>query len=214
MHVLIVFRNLQFVKCRIRKFGSKIYLASRGCGEITFHEAWILDRYSHFNTQLYFNFSKPLAYPEIKFTKARKMVFNFFNSLSPFFPLGGYREYRPQIIRYDTFMPVTIGMIYLFGLTTYHLIVNLNWRKYYISTIAGVLLIFIWIDKIDNTNQLCEVEALTIISESKEEIVELDNQCPIIEYHIVHDPGHSNLKANLLYHWNVTEKVTMFYQRE
>lgn len=129
-------------------------------------------------------------------------------------PLGGYREYRPQIIRYDTFMPVTIGMIYLFGLTTYHLIVNLNWRKYYISTIAGVLLIFIWADKIDNTNQLCEVEALKIISESKEEIVELDNQCPIIEYRIVHDPGHSNLKANLLYHWNVTDKVTMFYQRE
>jgi hypothetical protein len=34
-------------------------------------------------------------------------------------PFGGYRPYRPRIIRYDTFMPVTIALIYYFGASTY-----------------------------------------------------------------------------------------------
>lgn len=39
-------------------------------------------------------------------------------------PLGGYRDYRPYIIRYDTFIPITITMIYicLFYISSYKIL--------------------------------------------------------------------------------------------
>lgn len=36
-------------------------------------------------------------------------------------PLGGFRGYRPNIIRYDTIMPITIGLMFAFGFTSFYL---------------------------------------------------------------------------------------------
>jgi hypothetical protein len=36
-------------------------------------------------------------------------------------PLGGYRIYRPDIVRYDTFLPVSLALIFIFGFTTHFL---------------------------------------------------------------------------------------------
>jgi len=44
-------------------------------------------------------------------------------------PMGGYREYRYNIIRYDTFMPVTICLMFIVGKTTLFLFQNLKTKK-------------------------------------------------------------------------------------
>ena len=37
-------------------------------------------------------------------------------------PLGGYKEYRSFIVRYDTIMPITIGLIFIYAKSSFHLI--------------------------------------------------------------------------------------------
>lgn len=44
-------------------------------------------------------------------------------------PLGGYRNYRPNIIRYDTAIPVTLCLMYLYGRSTWLLTASLLGRK-------------------------------------------------------------------------------------
>jgi len=35
-----------------------------------------------------------------------------------FLPFGGYRDYRPNILRYDTILPITISLVFIFAKTT------------------------------------------------------------------------------------------------
>lgn len=43
-------------------------------------------------------------------------------------PLGGYRPYRPNILRYDTLIPITIALLYFYGMSTSFLLRNLKLR--------------------------------------------------------------------------------------
>ncbi|MBL4624172.1 MAG: hypothetical protein JKY42_03395 [Flavobacteriales bacterium] len=44
-------------------------------------------------------------------------------------PLGGYRPYRPNIVRNDTFIPITICLIYFFAITSFVIQKNLPQYK-------------------------------------------------------------------------------------
>ena len=48
-------------------------------------------------------------------------------------PLGGYREYRPYIIRRDTFMPIWMLLFFFYGITTLHIVKNVRMKlkKFY-----------------------------------------------------------------------------------
>jgi hypothetical protein len=64
-------------------------------------------------------------------------------------PFGGYRIYRPYIIRYDTVIPVTIALLFIYGLSTLFLMKSLasKTRYVYISGVIVFLLIFKIADK-------------------------------------------------------------------
>ena len=130
-------------------------------------------------------------------------------------PLGGYRIYSENIIRYDTFMPVTIGIMFAFGTSTFFLIKNMKGRMriIYISWIAIILLIFTNSDRLEMEGYKCERDALETISSSDERIVELEHDCFIIDWRVLSDPNRRELDADLLYLWNITDEKRLFYQK-
>jgi len=131
-------------------------------------------------------------------------------------PLGGYRPYRPFIARHDTMMPVTIGMFYVFGASSYYLIKNLNigFRKKYSVILIISLLVFIYADKPNFNQNKCEKESLEIIADSTDSIVALTSDCTFLSWSRTTDYKNSGLKSELLYLWKVTDERKLFYQTD
>ncbi|NND34218.1 MAG: hypothetical protein HKN76_16645 [Saprospiraceae bacterium] len=129
-------------------------------------------------------------------------------------PLGGYRVYRPNLIRYDTILPIVICMIFLYGISTYFLVKKreLKFRRSYFAWVMAVTLIFTNADQLNTTQFVCERDALKSLEMSEEKIVRLTNPCPIMEFRLVADPYHSDLKAGLLRRWNIIDRDLLFYQ--
>ncbi|HRH57892.1 MAG TPA: hypothetical protein PLS10_09575, partial [Chitinophagales bacterium] len=128
-------------------------------------------------------------------------------------PLGGYRPYRPNIIRYDTFMPVTICLFFVLGATTYFLYGKMKSKKYWIFIITSMLIYtFADISKLDENN--CEIQALKNIANSPEKVVELPNDCNVMSWDKITDYKDSELKSELLLFWNITNEKKLFYQKD
>ncbi|MBK8503557.1 MAG: hypothetical protein IPL46_15895 [Saprospiraceae bacterium] len=130
-------------------------------------------------------------------------------------PLGGYRIYRPNVVRYDTFMPVMIAWIFAYGLSTAYLIRNIvrRHRFKYLTAVLVFLATFTYADRITNRKYLCERNALETIQRSRKDIVLLENNCPVMEFRIVTDYVDSDLNSDLLQHWKVTKQKKLFYQK-
>jgi hypothetical protein len=66
-------------------------------------------------------------------------------------PLGGYKDYRPYIIRYDTFMPISLLLFiaYLFSSLSIINFDGISKKHIYISILSCISFIFINSDKID-----------------------------------------------------------------
>jgi len=129
-------------------------------------------------------------------------------------PLGGYREYRPNIIRSDTFLPVTICMAYLFGITTLFLLNRQSGlRSVYITFIFLFAVIFTIADKSIKPENDCEKNALNEIALSNEDIIALDDDCNIMSWNKITDPSDSRLNGELLKRWGVTNEAKTYFQK-
>ena len=127
-------------------------------------------------------------------------------------PIGGYREYRPNVLRYDTLLPVTLCLIFMFGITAFFLVKNLSVRhkKWYIPLIIGILLFYTINDEQHFDKNKCERLALKEISESKSDTILLKDDCLVLSWGKIKKPEDSRLISDLLCKWNVT-KVRKFY---
>jgi hypothetical protein len=130
-------------------------------------------------------------------------------------PLGGFRSYRPLIIRYDTMMPVTLSLIIIFGLTVNFLILNLSGKFKIIFSTAIIifLLVYCFEDKPTVGENKCERNALYEISESEESIVLVSGDCSIMSWGKISDPKDSELNAELLKYWGITKEKKLYYQK-
>ncbi len=129
-------------------------------------------------------------------------------------PLGGYRNYRPNVIRSDTFMPVIICLIFLFGVSTFYLIKEISNRNkiWYYPIIAIFLFLY---TKADNHMGIgenrCERQNLMTIAQSKEDVVCLPNDCHAATWGPISKPEDSRDYGKLLYIWKITDKPKLFY---
>lgn len=123
-------------------------------------------------------------------------------------PLGGHRAYRPLIIRSDTFLPVTICIVFVYASSTMLVLTRTAFRfkPIYATVLAVMLGVFTIADKFDHTHHLCEKKALKEISESNEPIVHLHTWCNVLEWHPTTDPGRSENIGQLLLIWGITDE--------
>jgi hypothetical protein len=131
-------------------------------------------------------------------------------------PFGGYRPYRPRIIRYDTIMPVTIGLIYFFSASSYFLLNHLNKKvkKNYAAGLIFVLLVFIVADFEGFGENSCERMALKKMADSKEKIIELPKDCFVLGWENKFDYAQTEKEAELIYFWKITNEKKLYYNKQ
>jgi len=159
----------------------------------------ILRRYGLFNS----------SHPLFKMLLAL-IIFSLFYLL--LLPLGGYRSYRPYIVRYDTFMPITILLIGYGVLTSCYVIDMLQKRKIlYIIGFIGMLLFFQLSDSLESTLNDCEKLMLHEIANAEKSQIHLSENCRVIGWHSFENPNESRVNAEMLYFWRVTDKRVLYY---
>lgn len=193
----------------------------------------IAERYLRLPMGIYFQFTQKIGFP-ILFVMIASNIFiikKYFNNENGqkiinslkwigifsllwvlLLPLGGYRPYRPNILRFDTVMPITICLFYIYGVSTYFLLENIKKRKYiYYTVIIVFLIVFVNADKSELNENECEKQALMTISNSDKQIVPLKQNCKVISWEPITDYNQSKLNAELLKIWNITDETKLYY---
>ncbi len=130
-------------------------------------------------------------------------------------PLGGYRSYRPYILRYDTIMPITLSLFFVFGVSSRYLLYQLSSRQraWYIPVLIVVLAIFSNADRSERGKTTCERNALVEIAASQDSVVVLSPSCSVLGWGLIHHPDESALNAELLTLWGVTTDNKRYFHR-
>ena len=133
-----------------------------------------------------------------------------------FLPLGGYKDYRPYILRYDTIMPITIGLIFIYAKSSFQLLKLFEGKRKnsYILLIALTTIIFSYADKPEFNKNKCEEIALEKISKSNTKIVYIENDCTILSWTKILDSEKSTLNGQLLQIWNIANESKQYYQNK
>jgi len=129
-------------------------------------------------------------------------------------PFGGYRQYRPNILRYDTVMPVTIFVFIMLTASSLYVLNRLkgNFKLAYLLILAFVCLhLSIKDHYINYKRHSCEVEAIQKIANSPEEVVPIDANCHVISWGRYKNPEQTRLQGILLTHWNILESPKKYY---
>ena len=133
-------------------------------------------------------------------------------------PFGGYRYYRPYIIRYDTIISITYAFIFyevyssviLFRNTTN----NRKFKRIYIGYIIIFVGYFFFIDDPATWRNNAEKEMMYKIARSKENTVLLDKKTSIIGWEAVDQIWKSENAAKCMKRWNITKDEKLFYYKE
>lgn len=130
-------------------------------------------------------------------------------------PLGGYREYRPNVLRFDTIMPVTLALIFIFGITTLFLIRNLpvKYKFWYFPVITAVLFVFTFADEPKFDKNQCERSALNEIALSQVDVIQVEHDCCVATWNKIDNPELSELNAQLFTLWRITNENKYYYNK-
>jgi len=131
-------------------------------------------------------------------------------------PLGGYKEYRPYILRYDTIMPITLGLIFIYAMSSYQLIKHFIGKSKYLYLALTFVFTFVFsnADKLELNKNTCEKLALEKISKSNDKVVFVDNDCTVLSWDKITDSTKSTLNGQLLKKWKIMSDNKQYYQRE
>jgi hypothetical protein len=132
-------------------------------------------------------------------------------------PFGGYRTYRPNLLRNDTALPLLLGLVFAYGYSAYFLLVQLRGRMR-LGYLLGVCLVgahFLYADGQPTTlaTNDCERWSLDQLARAREPVVELANFCPVLSWTPITEYQQSEVQAQMLYYWHVTPTKKLYYQK-
>lgn len=132
-------------------------------------------------------------------------------------PLGGYRSYRPYLLRNDTALPVLLGVLFAYGYSAYFLVGQLRGRgrgAYGLGVLAlsGFFLQADGLADYAPTSD-CERWSLDQLARARPPVVELAGFCPVLTWGLAADPQQSEVAGQMLYYWHVTPAVKTYYQK-
>lgn len=132
-------------------------------------------------------------------------------------PLGGYRVYREYIIRYDTFIPVSLMMLFLILYTTYHLLQGLNGKLYLGYTVVFLIVISLFTmadSDMETTANYCQQGALYEIIKSDEAQIPIEFKCNLLTWSEadVYDEEHMKGINRCLRRWGfISSEQTVYF---
>ena len=122
-------------------------------------------------------------------------------------PLGGFRDYRPYILRSDSIIPITLSIFFLFGIST--MVVLKFLKKKQLVLYSLVLVSFLAIlqqhDQVKVENEK-EKQALHILNESQDDVVVFSDDFTIVSWNPVRHPDESIHPIELSKIWNIIDK--------
>jgi hypothetical protein len=131
-------------------------------------------------------------------------------------PFGGYRSYRPYLVRGDSILPVLLGLFYAYGISAYFLLHHLSGRfkTSYVMALTLFLLVFVYADSATKMqyNNDCQRWALDQLSHSAEPVVRVAPSCTVLSWDILTDYHQTELQANMLCYWGITTSPKPYYQ--
>ncbi|MDF2455886.1 MAG: hypothetical protein K0R51_1879 [Cytophagaceae bacterium] len=132
-----------------------------------------------------------------------------------FLPLGGYRSYRPYIIRRDTLQPVLWLLFFAWGISTVCLFQQVRSRNYliYAFSIALICLTYTFADKVPGYTNACERQSMQTLSVAKEDCVELNESCTVMQWGNASTCEDTRYGAELLHLWNITPRLIHYHQK-
>jgi hypothetical protein len=132
-------------------------------------------------------------------------------------PLGGYRSYRPYLLRNDTALPIVLSALFAYGYATYFLLGQLagRGRGTYILGVLALSAFFLQADGQPDRSPTsdCERWSLDQLARASEPVVEVAGFCPVLTWGLATDPQQSEIVGQMLYYWHVTPTVKTYYQK-
>lgn len=86
-------------------------------------------------------------------------------------------------------------------------------KKLYIPLVISVLLIFTFADEAGFDNNKQEKKALKEISESTDQIVEIQSDCPVLSWEKISNPDNSRGGGELLHLWGISSDKKLYYNK-
>ncbi|WP_306642507.1 hypothetical protein [Sanyastnella coralliicola] len=130
-------------------------------------------------------------------------------------PLGGFRVWRPEILRNDVLSPVTIALIICLARGCWLILTEVKAiRVRTISTalIFPAILYLGFNDKLVTTFYDCQQEALQQIANSKGQTVIISGDCTLAHWWLVKDPEESRNAMQMLELWEIAGEAEVFVQ--
>jgi hypothetical protein len=129
-------------------------------------------------------------------------------------PMGGYRTYRPNIIRYDIMIPITILLMYYFGLTSLYLIRQSAGSRRIVtaSYLMIVACVFSIADKPKLNDNFYERQSLEKLAQAIESPVILDSGY-VLQWDKFKTSEESDICAQQLFNWRITAKKILYYNK-
>lgn len=159
----------------------------------------------------------------LKFPKKGNAVIQIFIWMNVFallymvlLPLGGFRSYRPIIIRYDVMIGVTFLYIFHLVYSTLFLIENFSQNKVKIPYLIGCLAFMVYFSAVDKPLQLGwgnerEIAAIRKIQAATETPVVLTELATVVSWEPMYSVEQSRNASQMLYMWHITDSVKPFY---
>lgn len=132
-------------------------------------------------------------------------------------PLGGYKPYRPFTLRYDTVLPITLGLIFaILQAVLLYLQYGQSQKKYGQKLFLLMLVSALFaVDKPEFEKNDLEQEALYIISRANSDTVLIKHRAAtIMSWELIDSPEQSIIPGRMLNSWEITENPVMYYQEE
>ncbi len=118
-------------------------------------------------------------------------------------PLGGFREYRPDILRSDTLLPIALMWMIIVGASSYLIIKHLPKYTY---LFLGIVILFSHHEYAKGpSGKECEEAALYQLSESSSDIINLEAPCRVMAWVEEDYPEWFVNHSKLWQYWNITE---------
>lgn len=127
-------------------------------------------------------------------------------------PLGGYREYRPVILRRDTLLPVLCIIFFFWASSSLIIVRNLKGFRKLIPLIIIIPLLYHYtitdlVTEAKGNNKRCQKEHLHILAESTSDCVTLKKNCFLAGWSFINRCEDSVAAALLFHYYNITPKV-------
>lgn len=132
-------------------------------------------------------------------------------------PWGGYRSYRPFLLRNDSISPILVALFFAYGLTTYVLLFQLKGllRGIYLVVVVS-LGAYLWVADYHldarNTND-CQRWALDQVGRATVPAVQLSTYCNVLTWYPFTSAEQSEVHAAMLQYWGITTHKQLFYQK-